>query len=115
MKSTELAHFIAQRSLEKKAEHVLIMDLKELTSITDHFVICTGETDIQVKAISDHILDKLKQENIRVWKTEGFEALNWVLLDFVDVVVHIFQPETRDYYALEKLWGDAETKEIKDE
>ncbi len=115
MDSKELAHLIANLSLEKKAEDVLILDLRELTTITDYFVICSGETDIQVKAISDNIIDKLKEQKIKVWHREGYESLNWVLLDLVDVVVHIFRPETRDFYALEKLWGDAEIIKVEDQ
>ena len=114
MNSRKLAELIAQLSLEKKAEDVLILDLKGLTTITDYFVICSGETDIQVKAISDNIMEKLKQQKINVWHTEGYESLNWVLLDLVDVVVHIFKPEIRAFYALEKLWGDAEITKVED-
>jgi len=115
LKSTELAHLIAQFSLEKKAEDVMILDLRGITTITDFFVICSGDTDHQVKAISDNIIEKLANQKIKVWHREGYESLNWVLLDLVDVVVHIFQPETRDYYSLEKLWGDAEIIKIEDQ
>jgi len=114
LKSKELAHLIAQLSLEKKAEDVLILDLRGITTITDYFVICSGDTDIQVKAISDNIIDRLSEQKIKVWHREGYESLNWVLLDLVDVVVHIFRPETRDYYNLEKLWGDADITRIED-
>ena len=115
MDSEKLAHYIANLTLEKKAELVTIMDLREVTTITDYFVICSGDSDIQIKAISDFILDKLKREDIKVWHTEGYQGLNWVLLDLVDVVVHIFKPEVREYYALEKLWGDAKYIEVKNE
>ena len=115
MESEELALYIANLTLEKKAENVTIMDLREVTSITDYFVICSGDSDVQVKAISDFILDKLKEEDIKIWHTEGYQGLNWVLLDLVDVVVHIFKPEIREYYNLEKLWGDAKFIEVKDE
>jgi len=112
--SKELAHLVAQLSLEKKAEDVLILDLRGVTTITDYFVICSGDTDIQVKAISDNIIDELSEQKIKVWHREGYESLNWVLLDLVDVVVHVFRPETRDFYNLEKLWGDAEITKIED-
>ncbi len=115
MDSKKLAEIIAQLSLEKKAEDVLILDLREITTITDYFIICTGQTDVQVKAISDNIIDKLADQNIKVWHKEGYESLNWVLLDLVDVVVHIFLPEIREFYALEKLWGDAEITRIEDQ
>lgn len=110
-----LAERIARLSLEKKALDVVILDLRKITSITDFFVICTGETDVQVKAITDHIEEELEKENIRAWHREGYEYLRWVLLDYVDVVAHVFQPETRAYYSLESLWGDAEITELSDE
>jgi len=111
----QLARYIANLTLEKKAEDVKILDLHDITTITDYFVICSGDSEIQVKAISDFILESLKQQKIKVWHSEGYQALSWVLLDLVDVVVHIFKPEIREYYALEKLWGDAKFIEIKDE
>lgn len=114
LNSEELSHYIAQLSLEKKAEHVLIMDLRQLTTITDYFIICSGESDLQVKAICDHITEQLERQNIKIWHVEGYQHLNWVLLDLVDVVVHIFRPEVRDYYALERLWGDAKIIEVVD-
>ena len=115
MEAEQLARHIARLSFEKKAADVTIMDLRELTTITDYFVICSGDSDFQVKAITDHIIERLKQEGIQVWHTEGYQALNWVLLDLVDVVIHIFKPEIRAYYALERLWGDAKFIEVKDE
>ena len=116
MDSEELAHLISKLTLEKKAEKVRILDLKGITTITDFFVICTGDTDVQVQAIGDHIRDKLKEKKIRVWHDEGrTPSSHWVLLDLIDVVVHIFLPEYREYYALEKLWGDAKIIEVHDE
>ena len=115
LNSRALAEKIARLSLQKKAQDVVILDLRKLTTITDFFVICTGETDVQVKAITDHIEEELEKEDIRVWHREGYEYLRWVLLDYVDVVAHVFQPETRSFYALESLWGDAEITEVKDE
>ena len=115
MESEKLALYIANLTLEKKAENVIILDLHDVTTITDYFVICTGDSDLQIKAISDIILEKLKEKKLKVWHTEGYQALNWVLLDLIDVVVHIFKPEVREYYALERLWGDAKFIEVKDE
>lgn len=114
LNSEELAHHIAELSLQKKAQDVIIMDLKALTSITDYFIICSGDSPMQVKAISDHIIEQLEHEKMKVWHVEGYEGLNWVLLDLVDVVVHIFQPDIRDFYALEKLWGDAIVTRVED-
>lgn len=115
MESEQLAHYIAKLTLEKKAENVTILDLREITTITDYFVICSGNSDIQVKTICDYITDKLEQEHIKIWYTEGYRSFNWVLLDLVDVVVHIFLPQVREYYALERLWGDAKFMDVKNE
>ncbi|MFQ5649041.1 MAG: ribosome silencing factor [bacterium] len=115
MDAKELAERIADLSLEKKATDVIILDLQPLTSMTDYFVICTGSTNTQVKAITEHILDKLKREKNRPLHVEGFSNQEWVLLDYIDVVAHIFQPHKREFYGLERLWGDAERTEVKDE
>ena len=114
MESSLLANRISQLIFNKKGYDVKILNLKELTSITDYFVICTGDSDTQIKAIADEIDKKLRDENIKVWHIEGYESLNWVLLDYVDVVVHIFKKETREFYNLEKLWGDAPIIEVID-
>ena len=82
-----------------------------MTSITDHFVICSADTDIQVKAITDSIR---KGTDSKPWRIEGYEQLNWVLLDYVDVVVHIFKSSEREYYQLERLWADAQVTEYSD-
>jgi ribosome-associated protein len=110
-----LARRAAQLALEKKAIAVKIFDVSKLTSIADFFVICTGSTDTHVRAIAEHLVVKLREEEIRPWHLEGRERYQWVLIDFVDVVVHVFQPETREYYGLERLWGDAVIEEVRDE
>lgn len=112
MNSEQLSRFIAELSLAKKAEDVIIMDVRKLTAITDYFVICSAETDIQLKSISDHISEELEKQKINIWHVEGYQAATWILLDLVDVVVHIFRPEVRDFYALEKLWGDAKITRV---
>ncbi len=83
--------------------------------MTDYFVICTGASNTQVKAISDHISESLRTEKIRPLHIEGEMAQEWILLDYISVVVHVFQPEKREFYALERLWGDAKIEEVKDE
>ena len=113
--SKALAERIARLSLEKKATDVMVLDLRKISPVADFFVICTGESDVQVKAIVDHIEEELAKEKTTAWHREGYDFLRWVLLDFVDVVVHVFQPEVRAYYSLESLWGDAEITEFKDE
>ena len=114
MESSELAHLIASFSIEKKAENVNILNLTEITTITDYFVICSADTDIQVKSIGDHIKNELKKQDIKIWHLEGYQQGEWLLLDLVDVVVHIFQPETREFFGLEKLWGDAKITKVED-
>ncbi len=110
----EIAKKIAELSLTKKAEDVVILDLRKLTNMSDYFVICTGDSDKQVMAITDAIIDGLAVDKIKPWHTEGQNTGTWVLMDFVDVVVHIFHRDSRDFYKLEELWGDAEKTYIKD-
>jgi ribosome-associated protein len=113
--SDNLAKKIASLTLEKKATDVLILNLHPLTSMTDYFVICTGSSNTQVKAISEHLTQTLKKEKIRPLHIEGLSSHEWVLMDYISVIVHIFQPQKREFYALERLWGDAEIEEVKDE
>ena len=110
--SSNLAARIAQFALDKKAEKVVSLNVKDLTSIADEFVICSSDTNIQVKAIADSIRKSTDTKPIRV---EGYEHLNWVLLDYIDVIVHIFKTAERNYYNIEKLWGDAPIREFNDE
>jgi len=105
--SYQTARNIASLALQKKARNVCIISLENLSSVTDYFVICHGDVDVQVKAITDHIQSSMKEKGIRVWHREGYDYLNWVLLDYVDVVVHVFQKDARTFYRIEKLWGDA--------
>ncbi len=79
--------------------------------MTDYFVICSGEVDAQVKAISDAIQKDLRDE-VKPWHTEGYDNLDWVLLDYIDFVVHVFQRDTRDYYNIEKLWHEAPLEKV---
>ena len=110
--SRNLAAKIAQFALDKKAEKVVSLNVKDLTSIADEFVICSSDTNIQVKAIADSIRKSTDTKPIRV---EGYEHLNWVLLDYIDVIVHIFKTAERNYYNIEKLWADASIREFNDE
>jgi len=111
----ELAHRIARLGLEKKGKQIVLIDLRGLTGVTDFFVIISADSDPQIKAISEHITKELRNEKIHLYHKEGFQSLKWVLLDFVDVVVHIFRNETREYYGLERLWGDAKMEFVVDE
>ncbi len=112
--SYALAKRVVAYTQTKKAQDVCLMDLKDLSGMTDYFVICHGESDVQVKAIADAVVEGLEKEGVRVWHREGYEYLNWVLLDYVDVVVHVFQKDVRQFYGLERLWGDAEMETFKE-
>ncbi len=114
MNSKTFARKISEIIFSKKGFNVLILDLRELTTFTDYFVICSADSDVQVKAISDQLDNTLTEEGIRCWHKEGLKALSWVLMDYVDVVVHIFKKDSREFYKLEKLWGDAPVEKIVD-
>jgi ribosome-associated protein len=105
---------IANLVFNKKGYDVNILDLRKLATFTDFFVICSADSDTQVKAIADEIDKSLRDEGIKCWHKEGYMALSWVLLDYVDVVVHVFKKESREFYNIEKLWGDAHTIEVDD-
>jgi ribosome-associated protein len=92
---------------DKKAEDVLILDLAKLTSVAHYFVITHGNSDRHVKAIAQNIMDEMKKEKVPIWHVEGMEEGRWVLLDYGAVMMHVFYHETRDFYGLERLWGEA--------
>ena len=110
--SGDLAVQIAQFALNKKADQVLSINVQGITSITDHFVICSADTDVQVKAITDGIRKNTMHKPTRI---EGYQQLNWVLLDYIDIIVHIFKTTERNYYNIEKLWADAPKTEYNDD
>ena len=108
--SSYLKSVIIEGMQEKKASNIVVLDLKKVkNAVADFFVICTGNSDTQLDAIGDSVEDtvykKLKQDP---WQKEGKQNKEWVLIDYVDVVVHIFKKDKRDFFALEELWGDAE-------
>mgnify|MGYP002700902722 FL=1 len=103
---------IVNLAQEKKAMQLVAMDVRGLSSITDYFVICSGDSEPQVKAIADNIRKGTPKKPNHL---EGYENLNWVLMDYFDVVVHVFGKNDRDYYNIEKLWADAPITEFTDE
>ncbi len=107
--SIELTKYIAELMLEKRARDIAIMDLRKVTSITDYFLICSADSNIQVKAIVDYFIDALRKDGVKPYHIEGYDGQNWVIVDYIDIVVHIFLPATREYYGIEKLWADAPT------
>lgn len=114
MDNQQLAQKIAELCFNKKGYDVKIIDLRNVALFADYFVICSADSDTQVKAIADEIDEKLKEQGIRSWHKEGYKALQWVLLDYVDIVVHVFKKEAREYYNLERLWGDAPSWVVED-
>jgi ribosome-associated protein len=114
MESNELVNYVTELILQKKGSDVLVLNLKKQTTVTDYFIICSASSDVQIKAIADNIIKETKKIGQKPWHNEGYNNLSWVLLDFVDVVVHIFLDNVRKFYNLEGLWGDAEISEIKD-
>ncbi len=113
--SKRLARQLAKYALEKKADKILIMDLRKLTTMTDFFVVCSADSEVQVKSICDHIEFKMKKRKMKALNREGYTNSKWVLLDYIDTIVHIFHRDTRDFYSLETLWGDAKFEEISEE
>ncbi len=111
----ELARIAGRLALEKKGFDVRILRLKELSSVCDYFLIVSGEADIHVKAIAQAIIEGLKEAGERPMHVEGMVEGNWVLLDYIDVIVHVFKEPTRQFYSLERLWGDAPIEELADE
>ena len=100
----------AALALDRKAEDVVALDLRGVSSATDYFVLATGNSDVQVRAIAEHIIEQMAKDGLRPLHVEGLDRARWVLLDFVDVVVHVFHPLAREFYQLELLWGDAPTQ-----
>lgn len=98
----------------KKGYDVKILDLRELTTFADYFVICSADSDVQVKAIADEVDNELRKIGIKPNHSEGYNALQWILIDYFDVIVHVFHKDAREYYNLEKLWGDAPVFEVVD-
>lgn len=105
--STALAQRVAALCQEFKATDVTILSLKGVTDMTDYFVIASGSSDTHVRSTAQRIEEELKREGTRPAHVEGMEQGRWVILDYVDVVVHVFHPALRSYYQLERLWGDA--------
>ncbi len=115
LESIEKARSAVRAALDKKAKDVLVLELKDLSIMADYFVICSGESTTHVRSIVDNIEEKLRQESIRPAGVEGYNLSRWVLMDYSDVIVHVFEEETRAFYELEKLWLDAPVIEMEEE
>ncbi len=114
MTARMVAKTIAGFALSKKASDVILMDLRKKSSATDFFVVCSGDSEPQVKAIADAIREGMEKKGMDVWHTEGFHVRQWILLDYVDVVVHVFHRDMRMFYNLERLWNDAKIHPVFD-
>ncbi|NLW48344.1 MAG: ribosome silencing factor [Firmicutes bacterium] len=97
---------------EKKAIKPVILDLRNLSGVTDFFLICSGQNQVQVRAIADNVLDKIEEEGLKLPLKEGYQDGIWVLLDFGNLVIHVLQEWEREFYALEQLWHDAEVVQL---
>jgi ribosome-associated protein len=105
---------VGELALERKASDVVALDLRGISTATDYFILASGSSDIQVRAIAQHIVEELKKQNLRPGHVEGMEGGRWVLVDYIDFVVHVFHPAAREFYQLETLWGDAPSHELND-
>lgn len=108
-------HTAIRAAFDKKAQHVTVMDLRAAHAFTDTFLICSGQTGRQVKAIVEAIEDALRKQHVRPSHVEGLERSEWVLMDYFDFVVHVFTPDTRTFYGLERLWGSAVVHEVSEQ
>lgn len=113
--SSELIDTITEALLDKKAKDIVLLDVRELTTLTDYFVVCHGTSDTQIRALAGSVTEKTKKEiGESVWKQEGMDARRWIILDYVNIVVHIFSEEKREFYGIERMWSDAIKTEIED-
>ncbi|HKQ59321.1 MAG TPA: ribosome silencing factor [Candidatus Eisenbacteria bacterium] len=97
----------ASAAAAKKAQDLVALDLRTVAGVADYFLICSAGSEVQVKAIAEAVEEKLKEHGTAPWHVEGLAGRRWVLLDYVEIVVHVFHEKTREYYLLERLWGDA--------
>ena len=113
--SKQLIDTITEGLLEKKARDIKILDVRPLTTLTDYFVVCHGTSETQIRALANSVIEKVKEDlGENVWKKEGMDARRWIILDYVNVVVHIFSEEKRQYYGIERMWNDAKITEVED-
>ena len=115
MDNKKLINKITDLILDKHGSEIKIINVSKLTSLTDYFIICSSDSNPKTKALINHIIDNIKNEfDLKPLNSEGIENLDWVLLDYINIVINIFSPEKRNYYNIEKLWGDAEITIIKE-
>jgi ribosome-associated protein len=109
MTALQTARLAAEAADHRKGEDILILDVRESSSVSDYFVLVSGTSEPHLKAIRNEIEERLKKQGVRAHGVDGFPKSHWVVMDYIDVVIHLFDKETREFYALERLWGDAPT------
>ena len=112
--SKKISKLASALMLEKKAYDIKIIDVKKITTLTDIFIICTSDSDVQSRAITNNIKVGLEKYKIKPLNIEGYQFLKWVLMDYVNVTINIFQKEYRNFYNIERLWADAKVETIRD-
>ena len=108
----EVLKVASETALAKKAHDLVALDLRDLDGVCDYFFICSASSEVQVKAIAEAVEDRLRELGHRPWHVEGRAGRRWVLLDYIEVVVHVFHEKTREYYMLDRLWGDARSVDL---
>jgi len=110
----QIVYKMCEAIFAKKGFDVKIIDLRTVTSMADYFIICSADSDIQIKAIADEIEDEMISIGEKYWHKEGYNSQQWILMDYSDIIVHIFKPEGRSFYNIEKIWGDAPIEDASD-
>lgn len=114
--SKTLVEHVIEGLKKRKAKDITILDVSDLTTLTDYFVICSGTSETQIKAIADSVEDEVREQTgEKAWKKEGLEARSWIILDFINAVVHVMSQEKRDFYNIERMWNDAKVTYIENE
>ncbi len=110
-----LIETVIEKIKEKKCRNLVKLDVGEVTDLTESFIICTSDSDIQSRAVVDAISEELKKKDKYAHSIEGYEMAKWILMDYINFVIHVFQEEQRTYYNLERLWGDVKREDFEDE
>ena len=114
--SNSLVDIIIEGLRKRKAQDIVILDISGLTTLTDYFVICSGNSDTQIKAIADSVEEELlEQVGEKAWKKEGLQARSWIILDYINTVVHVMSREKREFYDIERMWNDAKITRLPNE
>lgn len=116
LNTEKIINIAVEALLSKKGKDITVMDVSELTTLSDFFIVCHGTSDVQIKALADAVEEEVhKHTGEKAWKKEGADARSWIILDYVNIVIHVMNKEKREYYQLERLWNDAIITHIEDE